>query len=212
MILIALGANIPGPAGGPKETLERALTLLEERGARVVKRSHWYKSSPVPPSGQPDYINAVVQVETELEAPDLLKLLHKIEAELGRTRRQRWEARPVDLDLLVYDHICICEGTQGKGAGLILPHPRMHLRRFVLMPLAEIAPADQELPAAEGHRWRVLDAPGGADVDWRAGRLAPGVEQEAQDVALAASAVVAVLVDEQVLPRAESDGRAATVA
>ncbi|HLJ63536.1 MAG TPA: 2-amino-4-hydroxy-6-hydroxymethyldihydropteridine diphosphokinase [Stellaceae bacterium] len=136
MILIGLGANIPSaPSIPPQATLARALEALEEEGVRVLARSRWYRSAPVPISDQPWFINAVAAVATELSPAPLMALLHRIEARFGRVRRQRNEARPLDLDLLAY-------GTRvetGEG-GLILPHPRLENRAFVLLPLAEIAP------------------------------------------------------------------------
>jgi 2-amino-4-hydroxy-6-hydroxymethyldihydropteridine diphosphokinase len=134
-ILIGLGANLPGRHGSPRQACEAALTMLEAEGVRVVRRSRWYESAPVPPSGQPWYVNGVVAVETALAPADLLALLHRIEAAFGRERRERNEARVLDLDLLAY-------GTRvndGPGSPL-LPHPRLAERAFVLLPLAEVAP------------------------------------------------------------------------
>ncbi len=135
MIVIALGANLPSSAGAPAETLAAALAALEEAGVRVEKRSRWYRSAPVPASDQPDYVNAVVLVATALDPKALLALLHRIETRFGRVRGAKDAARTLDLDLLAYDDIV------GDGAdGLVLPHPRLHERAFVLRPLAEIAP------------------------------------------------------------------------
>jgi 2-amino-4-hydroxy-6-hydroxymethyldihydropteridine diphosphokinase len=137
MILIGLGANLPSTAfGPPRETLTAALAALARRGVTVVRRSRWYETRPVPASDQPMYVNAVAEVATRLAPRDLLVLLHEIEASLGRTRRVRNEARVVDLDLLDYDGMV----ADGSGGGPILPHPRLHKRAFVLVPLAEIAP------------------------------------------------------------------------
>ena len=135
MILIALGANLPSEAGAPEQTLAAALEALEAEGVRVVARSRFYRSAPVPASDQPDYVNAVVRVETALDPASLLALLHRIEARFGRVRRAKNEARTLDLDLLAYG--------ERVGTGVdrpILPHPRLHERAFVLYPLAEIAP------------------------------------------------------------------------
>ncbi len=138
MILVALGANLPSPRfGGPRDTLEAALEALAERGIRVVRRSRWYRSHPVPASDQPDYVNGVVAVETELEPSALLAELHRIEAAFGRVRREPNAARLLDLDLLAY-HGRVSDGSDG---GPVLPHPRMRARAFVLKPLAEVAPA-----------------------------------------------------------------------
>lgn len=136
-ILIALGANLPSRYGEPRQTLEAALRALEARGMMVRARSRWYESAPVPPSDQPWFVNGAVSVETELDAAAVLAALHEIEAAFGRKRRDRWEARVLDLDLIAYGDT-ILEG-EGEG-GPHVPHPRLHQRRFVLEPLAEIAP------------------------------------------------------------------------
>jgi 2-amino-4-hydroxy-6-hydroxymethyldihydropteridine diphosphokinase len=134
-IFIGLGANLPGPHGPPRATLEAALRALEAAGLRIVRRSRWYKSAPVPASDQPWYVNGVVEVATDRDPAALLALLHGVEAAFGRTRRIRNEARLLDLDLLAYgDRVANAED------GPSLPHPRLHERAFVLLPLAEIAP------------------------------------------------------------------------
>lgn len=134
MILLGLGANLPSAAGPPRATLEAALAALERAGVKVTARSRWYRTAPVPASDQPWFVNIVVAVETKLGPADLLALLQTIEAQFGRQRGVRDEARTLDLDILDYD------GRIEEIAGLVLPHPRMHLRAFVLRPLAEIAP------------------------------------------------------------------------
>jgi 2-amino-4-hydroxy-6-hydroxymethyldihydropteridine diphosphokinase len=134
-ILIGVGGNLASPRWGPpRETLTAALAALTTEGARVTARSFWYRSEPVPPSDQPWFVNAVAAIETALGACDLLALMQRIEARFGRVRGARNAARTVDLDLLDY------RGAQISSPRLILPHPRLHLRRFVLEPLAEIAP------------------------------------------------------------------------
>ena len=99
-----------------------------------MRRSRWYTSQPVPPSDQPWYVNGVAAVETALAPMALLEALLAVEAGFGRRRSVPDAARTLDLDLLDYD------GTQCVGERLVLPHPRLHERRFVLAPLAEIAP------------------------------------------------------------------------
>lgn len=136
MILLALGANLPSvDYGEPRATLEEALRILERSGLRLVERSPWYISAPVPPSGQPDYVNGVVRVESALSPAALLALLHEVEARLGRVRGERNAARPADLDLLDYDG-----QVSRPGESPVLPHPRLHQRAFVLLPLADVAP------------------------------------------------------------------------
>ena len=137
MILIGLGANLPTREGHPPQaTLAAALAALEAAGVKIVARSRWYGSEAMPPSDQPPYVNGVAAVVTELDPAALLALLHRIEAKFGRIRGARNEARTLDLDLLVF-HDCVTAAAEG---GPILPHPRLHQRAFVLLPLAEIAP------------------------------------------------------------------------
>ncbi len=134
MILIGLGANLPSRLGPPRATLEAALTFLEGRGVRVAARSRFYQSPAWPPSDQPDYVNAVARLETALEPHPLLALLHEAEAHFGRLRGLVNAARTLDLDLL--DH----HGLRIEAGGLILPHPRIAQRAFVLLPLRDAAP------------------------------------------------------------------------
>ena len=133
-IFIALGANLPSELGTPRETLQETLRRLQSAGVALVVRSPWYASKPVPPSDQPWFVNGVAEVSSELAAEPLLALMHEIEADLGRVRRERWEARVVDLDLIDY------RGQTSDGA-LELPHPRMAERSFVLRPMRDIAPS-----------------------------------------------------------------------
>ena len=136
MILIGLGANLASPEfGAPPRSLEAALSLMTERGLRIVAHSRWYRSAPVPASDQPWFVNGVVAVETALEPAALLEVLHAIEARFGRVRREQNAARVLDLDLLAYDG-----RVSAEGQSPVLPHPRLHERAFVLCPLAEIAP------------------------------------------------------------------------
>lgn len=136
MILIGLGSNLPSSAGGPVSTIEAALARLRREGVHVAARSRLYRSDPVPKSDQPKFVNAVARVETALSPDDLLALMHRIEDAFGRVRRIRNEARPLDLDLLDYDGRVAAGGPSTP----ILPHPRLHLRAFALVPLHEIAP------------------------------------------------------------------------
>ncbi|MGE5539093.1 MAG: 2-amino-4-hydroxy-6-hydroxymethyldihydropteridine diphosphokinase [Gemmatimonas sp.] len=135
MIIIGLGANLPSPAGPPERTLRAALAKLDSEGIRVISCSRFFASEPVPRSDQPLFVNAVAMLATHLTADAVLARLHAIEAAFGRTRRERNEARPLDLDLLDYN------GERRAGAaGPLLPHPRLAERAFVLAPLAELAP------------------------------------------------------------------------
>jgi 2-amino-4-hydroxy-6-hydroxymethyldihydropteridine diphosphokinase len=135
MILIGLGANLATLAGPPQATLAAALAALEGEGVEVGARSRWYRSAPVPPSDQPWFVNGVAALAIALDPMSLLALLHRIEARFGRRRERINEARTLDLDLLDYDGRIMA----GDG-GPVLPHPRLHERAFVLLPLAELAP------------------------------------------------------------------------
>ncbi|HEX9768126.1 MAG TPA: 2-amino-4-hydroxy-6-hydroxymethyldihydropteridine diphosphokinase [Kiloniellales bacterium] len=136
MILIGLGANLEHPRYGPPwRTLEAALEAFRESGVVILARSRWYRSAPVPPSDQPWFVNAVASVETSLSPAALLARLHEIEAQFGRSRRRRNEARVLDLDLLAYH-----DRVSAPGESPVLPHPRLAERAFVVLPLAEVAP------------------------------------------------------------------------
>lgn len=133
MIYIGLGSNLPSPAGSPLNTVKTAVERLPHFGIQVTQVSPWYKSEPVPASDQPWFINGVAQVETALGPEDLLEKLLLIEREFGRERGVINAARSLDLDLLDYKGLVLKQG-------LILPHPRLHERAFVLKPLRDIAP------------------------------------------------------------------------
>jgi len=135
-VYIGLGANLPSPEHGtPRETLEAAMRVLEARGLAIVARSPRYESEPVPVSDQPWYLNAVIEVATDLSAPEVLAVLHSVENAFGRIRGIRNEARVLDLDLLDYRG----EVREGPDSP-VLPHPRLVDRAFVLLPLRDIAP------------------------------------------------------------------------
>lgn len=134
MILIALGANLPSPAGPPAETLRRALGALDDRGARVLKVSRFFRSAAWPPSAQPGFVNAVAAVQWGGSPQALMQLLLEVEAAFGRVRGDTWAARPLDLDLLDF------EGRTVAEPWLTLPHKHLHERGFVLAPLVDIAP------------------------------------------------------------------------
>lgn len=132
---IALGANLGEPEKALLQAVER---IREEDGIVIQKCSSFYKTEPIDSTG-PDYVNAVLEVQTTLTPEDLLRKLLEIEQEFGRERPAGIHNAPrtMDLDLLLY------EGEIRNGAFLILPHPRMHERAFVLVPLCEIAPEVQ---------------------------------------------------------------------
>ena len=133
MILIALGANLPSPAGPPTATLRAALARLEEQGVKILSVSSFYETPAWPDPAQPAFVNAVAAVESTLQPVELLTLLHGVETDFGRLRSAPNAPRTLDIDLLDYD---------GKRMtdGVMLPHPRMAERSFVLVPLAQVAP------------------------------------------------------------------------
>jgi 2-amino-4-hydroxy-6-hydroxymethyldihydropteridine diphosphokinase len=129
---VGLGSNLARPG----DQVERALAALDRlAGTRVAARSHLYRSAPWGYADQPDFINAVAALETSLDARELMQQLLAIEHDFGRKRDGlRFGPRVLDLDLLLYADLRIDE------PGLHVPHPRLHERAFVLVPLAEIAP------------------------------------------------------------------------
>ena len=128
---VGLGANL----GEPKDQVRRAIAALAAiPKTRVLAASSLYRSAPVGVGEQPDFINAVAAIETGLKARTLLDELLEIEARFGRRRDSPGSPRTLDLDLLLYGNSVIAE------PGLVVPHPRMHERAFVLAPLTEIAP------------------------------------------------------------------------
>ena len=127
--VISLGANI----GETKANLDLALALLRE-ATDVIAVSDYLQTKPVGGPEQPDYLNAVAIVESELPAKDLLALLNGIETAMGRTREIHWGPRVIDLDLIQYGGLLV------QDEKLTLPHPRAHERRFVLAPWFEIEP------------------------------------------------------------------------
>jgi 2-amino-4-hydroxy-6-hydroxymethyldihydropteridine diphosphokinase len=140
MILIAIGANLPGRDGAtPSQTCRAAARALTELpGLRTQAVSRWYETTPVPRSDQPNYINGVVRLARVEGAPispeALLASLQAIEARFGRRRAEANAARTLDLDLIDMD------GQVRDTPDPILPHPRAHLRLFVLLPLLDVAP------------------------------------------------------------------------
>jgi 2-amino-4-hydroxy-6-hydroxymethyldihydropteridine diphosphokinase len=129
-IFLLLGANL----GEREATLAKAIQLITEQIAPVVFRSHLYETAPWGVIDQPAFLNQVVQIKTELAPIQLLEKTLTIEKQLGRERRLRWGARVIDIDILYYGDLVLAD------TDLHLPHPRLHERRFTLVPLVEIAP------------------------------------------------------------------------
>jgi 2-amino-4-hydroxy-6-hydroxymethyldihydropteridine diphosphokinase len=132
---LGLGSNL----GDRLENLRRAVGLLGHRGLRVLRSSRVYETDPVGGPEQPDYLNAVIEVEAPGTARELLEAAVGIEDDMGRIRGERWGPRVIDIDVLTFDREEIDE------PGLQVPHPRMHERAFVLIPLLELD-ADPHLP------------------------------------------------------------------
>ena len=129
--LVALGSNLGDRAG---HLLGAVAALARRPEVRLAGLSRIYETEPVGPAGQGPYLNAVLAVETGLGPLELLEVLLAIERAHGRVRRKRWGPRTLDLDLLDFG------GRVLERPGLSLPHPRLHERAFVLVPLAEVAP------------------------------------------------------------------------
>lgn len=154
--LIAFGANLPFEGAPPETTLERARQALAEEGLAAQSFSRLFSTPCFPAGAGPDYVNAaaVIEVPAESDAASVLERLHAVEARFGRERVQRWGMRTLDIDLLAMGDSVLPDArtqdlwrnlspeAQAREApsGLILPHPRMQDRAFVLVPLADVAP------------------------------------------------------------------------
>lgn len=155
-VLLALGSNQPGMAGGARRNLAAAIVALADAGLEPVQKSPLYQTPAYPPGSGPDFANAAVSVAPPpgLAPRALLSRLHAVEAAFGRERGQRWAPRTLDIDLIAMgDLVCpdrdtqaawmaLAPGDQDRAAPreLILPHPRLQDRAFVLVPLSDIAP------------------------------------------------------------------------
>ena len=154
LALVALGANLPSDTDGPAQTLLKSLLILRRKGVCDLKTSRLFSTPAFPAGSGPDYVNAAASFRWSDTPETLLTLLHEVEAELGRVRGARWGARVIDLDLVALgDAVRPDPVTQAKWAALppdraavdlpdrlILPHPRLAERSFVLVPLADLAP------------------------------------------------------------------------
>ncbi len=149
--LITLGSNQPSEQGGPKDAVEAALTLLDVRGITIGKTSRWFHAPAWPAGSGPDYVNGAALISAPFPERRILDILHKVETILGRTRNgDRWAPRTCDLDMIasgaavwpgaeVWRHYEAAPPETPRDC-LLLPHPQMHRRAFVLKPLAEVAP------------------------------------------------------------------------
>lgn len=128
---IGFGSNI----GDRLSYIQNALhSLSDADGITLKKVSSLYKTAPIGFEAQEDFLNGVVSIKTSLSPHNLLYTLKDIEISIGRKHRTRWGPREIDMDMLIYGDQCL------QTPNLVIPHPEMHLRRFVLVPLAEIAP------------------------------------------------------------------------
>lgn len=167
-ILVAVGANLPGPDGRTAlETCRWAVAQVAALpGLRLDAVSRWYESEPVPPSGQPPFVNGAMLLSGTADPQALMAALHGIEAAADRVRTVPNAARTLDLDLIGMDGL-VLDGL------LRLPHPRLVQRAFVLLPLCDMAPdwrhpvlhrtLSDLLPGVAGQAIRPLPLPGGAD-------------------------------------------------
>jgi 2-amino-4-hydroxy-6-hydroxymethyldihydropteridine diphosphokinase len=155
--LVALGANLPFENAPPEVTLSRAMASIVADGLKLVAVSRLFRTPCFPAGAGPDYVNAacVLQISADLEAQSVLDILHRVENRFGRKRERRWGMRTLDLDLLALGDSVVPDATiqaQWRDLAaadqirrvpdqLILPHPRLQDRAFVLVPLADVAPA-----------------------------------------------------------------------
>lgn len=152
--LIALGGNLRSCAGVPQQTLRAALTKLEQAGAHPAQTSRFFRTPCFPPGAGPDYVNAAARLWFDGGPQALLSVLHDVEAAFGRDREQRWGRRTLDLDLVAagdtvlpdaetharWRNLPLERQIEATPDRLILPHPRLQDRAFVLVPLADVAP------------------------------------------------------------------------
>lgn len=129
-VLLSLGSNLGDRLG----MLRRAVEKLDKNGISATALSHVYETMPWGVTDQPLFLNACAKVRTASDPRQLLMLLKNMESELGRRAGKRWGPREIDIDIVFYDRIVF------KDEHLVIPHPHMHQRGFVLVPLSEIAP------------------------------------------------------------------------
>jgi 2-amino-4-hydroxy-6-hydroxymethyldihydropteridine diphosphokinase len=145
MIVIALGSNLDGVFGTPRQSIARPLDELAASGIKISDASRFYRTRAHASHPPPDFVNAIATVHTPLPACALLEILKLIEAQAGRREAKgapRWIPRPLDLDIVSYKGVIhnwkMWVPLEGKR--VVLPHPRAHERAFVLQPLSEVAP------------------------------------------------------------------------
>lgn len=136
---LSLGSNLSGPWGTPRDCLERAICALEAAGLEIVARSPQYNTPPLGPR-QPRFVNAVVRVRGGVPVSRLLRLAKSIERKAGRRQRMIWGPRTLDIDVLMSGKVPY-QWPFRRAGSITLPHPELHRRAFVLVPLNDIAPA-----------------------------------------------------------------------
>ena len=153
-LLIALGSNLPAGDDPPSLTLRKAIKMLPSEGIDVIAESQFFQTPCFPEGAGPDYVNAALLCRTERSPEEILQSLHKVERAFGRVRSSRWVGRTLDLDIIAVDNhvlpdratvqhwidLPISAQMEAAPEQLILPHPRMQDRAFVLVPLCEVAP------------------------------------------------------------------------
>lgn len=140
-IWIGLGANIPGAFGLPRESIAAAIKEMEKAGFIVFARSPLYLTPPLGTVRQPEFLNLVVGIRGSVGLISLLRFLKRLEQMAGRRQRGHWRPRPLDLDILDYGGRIVGRfGPMRVSGQLSLPHPELHKRGFVLVPLASVAP------------------------------------------------------------------------
>lgn len=152
-VILAFGANLPNGQMPPRKTIQRALADLAAKGVDALRISPWYETKPVPATGQPNFLNMVAVGTTRLAPDELMARCSEIELVYGRERGAdavRWDARTLDIDILAYGDVVLpsmhlwhneaaIRGSASAPASLTIPHPRLHQRAFVLVPLADVA-------------------------------------------------------------------------
>ena len=153
-VLIAAGGNLPSDKGTPAQTIVEATKIYSNERIKVLGISRFFKTPCFPPGAGPDYVNVALIAETGLSASEMLAALHMVEAEFGRQRDKRWGMRTLDLDLLSFDAVVVPDldtveswmnlpldaQVRQTPDTMLLPHPRIQDRAFVLVPLMDVAP------------------------------------------------------------------------
>lgn len=140
-LLLGLGANLAGPWGSPRDTLRRTRRELSRSGLVILAASRIYETLPLGPGRQAPYLNAVLLLQSHEAPAALLRLIKSIERRAGRRQGARWGPRCLDIDILDYGSRRLGWPQRRRQPGqLVLPHPEMHLRSFVLVPLLEVDP------------------------------------------------------------------------